>query len=104
MEHRFHSTVINPLANVTKITLPVAYRMPGNVWEYTEVEFEIHQTSNYFRVIPLCDEAKIKLTGLPSCFSFEVMKGKVVSQKPDMINVALDLIKKLSDTNQLLLP
>lgn len=104
MERPFHPAVTNPLANVTKITLPVAYRKPGNVLEYTEVEFEIHQTSNYFRVVPLCDEGKMRLIGLPSGFSFEVMKGMVVMQKPDMTTVALDLIKKLSDTNQLLLP
>lgn len=104
MERSNHPSVTNPLANVTKITLPVAYRMPGNVFEYTEVEFEIHQTSNYFRVIPLCDEPKMRLTGLTPSFSFEVMKGRVVIQKADLGDLALDIIKKLSDTNQLLLP
>ena len=104
MKHPSRPVVTNPLANVTKITLPVAYRMPGNVLEYVEIEFEIHQTSNYFRVVTLCDEVKMRLTGLPASFNFEVMKGKIVMQKPGMINVALDIIKKISDTNQLLLP
>ena len=84
--------------------MPVSYRMPGNVMEYSDVEFEVHQTLNYFRVFTLCDDAKTRLTGLPATFSFEVIKGKVVVQKSNMLDVALDIIKKLSDTNNLLLP
>ena len=93
-----------PVSMVTKISLPVAYRMPGNVVEHIDVEFEVEQTMNYFRVSPLCDEVRRRLTGLPTSFSFEVIKGQVVTRYINLYDLIQDIIKKLLETKQLLLP
>ena len=93
-----------PVSKVTKIILPVAYRMPGNVVEHTDVQFKVDQTMNYFRITPLCDEVRRRLTGLPTSFSFEVIKGKVVTRNKNLFDLVQDIIKNLLDTKQLLLP
>jgi hypothetical protein len=93
-----------PVSNVMKIILPVAYRMPGNVVEHTDVQFKVDQTINHFRVTPLCDEVRRRLTGLPTSFSFEVIKGKAVTRNKSLFDLVQDIIKKLLDTKQLLLP
>ena len=95
-----HLIVITPeMHKIAQIPVEVKYRRPGNVIEYTSVEFEVFRDREFYKAVPLDDSKVRRITDLPNELLFQIKNGKVILSKPGKEEVIEDIVSELVAIN-----
>jgi hypothetical protein len=88
--------IITPeMHKIAEFTIKVKYRCPGNVIEYTPVEFEVFKDGEWYKAVPLCDVKTRLLTDLPRETFFQIKNGKITECNNVSREVIEDIVCKM---------
>lgn len=73
------------------IKVPVPFRMPGNVIEQVNIDFEVLVNGNLYRAIPLCSKEDKTKTMLPDYIEFERKGGRTIASNKKYQFIADDI-------------